>query len=96
MKPAPDAWQKLAACAARPPVEGAAAPPWFAARVVARWRAGELPLPISPWEVLSLRSVAVAVLVLLLALTANYEVVHEPFAQSDVPVDLLLAAIEEP
>ncbi len=99
MNPAPDRWQKLAAHAARadrPPAPDSAAPPWFAARVTARWLAGDLPFAPSPWELFSVRSVALAALVMLLALAANYELLHDQFAHADQPVDLLLAALDEP
>ena len=102
MKTAPDSWQKLAAraatatAAAPQPERDPATPPWFAARVTARWLAGDLPFAPSPWEFFSVRSVAVAAFVMLLALTANYEVIHEQFTHADQPVDLLLAALDEP
>lgn len=87
MKNAPDLWQKLAARAraAQPPADDSTAPPappWFAARVTARWLAGDFAPVISPWEKFALRAVALAALVMLLALSANYEVVHEQFAQN--------------
>lgn len=100
MKTAPDPWQKLAALAtataAPQPASATAAPPWFAARVTARWLAGDRLFAPSPWEIFSVRSVAVAALVMLLALAANYELLHEQFAHADQPVDLLLAALDEP
>lgn len=99
MNPAPDRWQKLAAHAARaprPPAADSTAPPWFAARVTARWLAGDLPFAPSPWEIFSVRSVALAALVMLLALTANYDLLHDQFTHADQPVDLLLAALDEP
>ena len=98
MKTAPDRWQKLAAraaTAAPQPERDPAAPPWFAARVTARWLAGDLPATLSPWELFSGRSVALAALVMLLALSANYEVIHDQFTHADQPVDLL-AALDEP
>ena len=98
MKTAPDLWQKLAAraaTAAPQPERDPAAPPWFAARVTARWLAGDLPAALSPWELFSVRSVAVAALVMLLALSANYEVIRDQFTHADQPVDLL-AALDEP
>lgn len=102
MNSTPDPWQKLAAHAAhaarpaRPAAPEPAAPPWFAARVTARWLAGDLPFAPSPWEFFSVRSVALAALVMLLALTANYEIIHEQFTHADQPVDLLLAALDAP
>lgn len=99
MNPTPDRWQKLAARAAtatHPPAPDSAAPPWFAARVTARWLAGDLPFAPSPWEFFSVRSVALAALVMLLALTANYELLRDQFTHADQPVDLLLAALDEP
>ena len=95
MKPASDPWQKLVARAGRVPERDTTAPPWFAARVTARWLAGDLPPALSPWELFSLRSVALAALVMLLALSANYEVLHDQFTHADQPVDLL-AALDEP
>ena len=101
MKTTPDAWQKLAAHvrAARPPADDSSAltaPPWFAARVTARWLAGDFAPAISPWEKFALRSVALAAFVMLLALSANYEVVHEQFAQNLETDDLVAGDFLEP
>lgn len=104
MKTAPDIWQNLAARAraARPPADDSTAPtaitapPWFAARVTARWLAGDFAAAVSPWEIFALRSVALAAFVMLLALSANYEVVHEQFAQNLQPEDLLAEPYLEP
>lgn len=104
MKTAPDIWQNLAARAraARPPADDSTAPtaitapPWFAARVTARWLAGDFAAAISPWEIFAFRSVALAALVMLAALSTNYEVVHEQFARLDQPEDFLAENFLEP
>lgn len=77
-----DPWMRLARTARasqqRTPPDGA--PLGFATRVVARWKEAATAELVSPWELLSLKSLAFAVVVMLASLGAGYESVAEQFA----------------
>jgi len=68
-------WTKLAQCARQaPPPEAGEMPHGFATRVVARWLAGETrPSPWAAWEWLSPRGLALAAVLMLASLGANYD-----------------------
>ena len=89
-------WKKLTQAARQTPVnENVEAPFGFASRVVAQWRAGQQPRP-SAWELLSVRSLAFATLVMIVCLSLNYEVVQEQFSvDPTAPVDLDSLVIDE-
>lgn len=84
-----DTWNKLVRTARHTPEADGAAPFGFATRVIATWRAGRRPQP-SAWEILSLRSMAFALLVMVVCLGANYRVVTEQFAaEPDAAADVM-------
>jgi len=73
-------WERLTRWARRTrKIEGAAAPYGFSDRVAAIWAAGEAPLIPNWWEWLSIRSVAVAMVIMLGTLAANHDVLSQGF-----------------
>lgn len=73
-------WERLTRWARRTRrIEGDAAPYGFANRVAAIWDAGEAPVLPNVWEWLSIRSVAVAMAIMLGTLFVNYDLLSQGF-----------------
>ena len=96
MKTNNDQWERLAR-AARPQfrVAPGGAPFGFATRVVARWRS-EGSMPESPWELLSLKSLAFAVVIMLVSVGFSYESLADQLAGDpmDPPTLVSLLSVE--
>ncbi len=60
-------------------VEGGPAPFGFATRVAARWAAGKPPTVAGIWEWFSLRSVAIALGIMLLTIFVNHDLLSDGF-----------------
>lgn len=70
-----DKWLKLAGwAAAGRKIEGSQAPLGFSTRVAARWAAGEIPEAPNLWELFSVRSMFVALSIMVATVFVNYEV----------------------
>jgi len=81
-------WEKLTQAARQARPEASTEAPFgFATRVVARWQAAEPVTLESVWQVLSLRSLAVAALLMVASLTVNYDLM----AGEDWTQDLAMA-----
>ena len=89
-------WKQLARAARQAPGNKSDEAPFgFAGRVVAQWRAGEQPRP-SAWELLSVRTLAFAALVMIVCLSLNYEIVQEQFTfDPTAPADLESLVIDQ-
>ncbi|MFT4688497.1 MAG: hypothetical protein ACI9OD_000694 [Limisphaerales bacterium] len=72
-------WKKLAAwgCRGAPTPTDATAPCGFASRVAARWARGDIQTVPNLWEHFSLRSVAVATVIMLTTISLNYDLLTE-------------------
>lgn len=93
-----DNWQKLARLARQAPKPaGAEAPFGFATRVATRWSSGEAPAP-STWDVLemfSLRSLAVAGVLMIAVLFVSYDVATPGWTQQYTVADATFDPIFE-
>lgn len=93
-----DNWQKLARLARQAPKPaGAEAPFGFATRVATRWSSGEAPAP-STWDVLemfSLRSLAVAGVLMVAVLFVSYDVATPGWTQQYTVADATFDPIFE-
>ena len=93
-----DRWHKLARLARlTPPPSGEPAPYGFATRIAARWSAGDLPAP-SAWDVLevfSLRSLAVAGVLMVAVLFTSYDVATPGWTQQYTVADATFDPIFE-
>ncbi|MGB0581903.1 MAG: hypothetical protein ACPGVU_19585 [Limisphaerales bacterium] len=86
-------WERLSRWARRErKIEGEGAPYGFSNRVAAIWAAGEAPLIPDWWEWLSIRSVVVAMVIMLGTLAVNHDVVAHGF-EIDVS---MMDSMEEP
>ena len=94
-----DAWGHLAARARGCPADArdTSAPAWFAARVAARWVAGETPGGMDPMiEALSLRCVAIALAVAAVCVAVNLDLVREPLPLLEAHLDGIAEISGEP
>ncbi|PAW87634.1 MAG: hypothetical protein B9S33_05975 [Pedosphaera sp. Tous-C6FEB] len=93
-----DNWQKLARLARQSPQPAEVAAPFgFATRVAARWTTGETPVP-SAWDVLeafSLRSLAVASVLMVAVLCVSYDVATPGWTQQYTLADATFDPIFE-
>ncbi|HEY6167519.1 MAG TPA: hypothetical protein VI454_05735 [Verrucomicrobiae bacterium] len=88
-------WERLTKAARQAPADASVEAPFgFSNRVVARWLAGELPMP-SAWEFLSLRSLGFAALVMLVSLAVSFNVVCEQFAPDPAAPSELVALFSD-
>ncbi|MBI3878754.1 MAG: hypothetical protein HY301_01650 [Verrucomicrobia bacterium] len=94
MNNADNLWKKLVTAAKQTPVPDPGAPFGFSTRVVARWLAGGKPQP-SVWELLSMRSLAVAVTVMLICVGVNYQVVEDQFTNDPTRAVEVVAQMAE-
>jgi len=84
------AWNRLARAARSPEEPPQGAPLGFATRVVARWRDAASVEMVSPWELLSLKSLAFALLVMFVSLGVSYPSLAEQLAGDSMePVALI-------
>jgi hypothetical protein len=88
-------WRKLVETARHAATETAPAAPFgFSTRVAARWLAGGRPL-LSAWELLSLRSLGLALLVMLVSLGVSFSAVQDQFTpEPAVPADIVTLLAE--
>jgi len=88
-----DAWGRLARAARRPEEPPQEAPLGFATRVVARRRDAATMEMVSPWELLSLRSLGFAVLVMLASLGVSYQALAEQLAGDSMEPTVLITLL---
>jgi hypothetical protein len=90
-----DSWGRLAGAARNAAPRPADPPLGFATRVVARWKETATAELASPWELLSLKSLAFAVVVMLVSLGASYQSVAEQFAGDALEPAALISLLSE-
>jgi hypothetical protein len=78
-RPFENAWNKVAQLAAAAPADVANAPFGFASRVVAAWQANRRETTLAAFEWLTLRGLAVALLIFAGSAAFGYETVSEVF-----------------
>ncbi len=88
-----DAWHRLARAARHPEEPPQEAPLGFATRVVARRRDAATMEMVSPWELLSLKSLAFAVLVMLASLGVSYQALAEQLAGDSMEPTVLITLL---
>ncbi len=70
-----DKWLKLAGwAAAGRKIDGSPAPLGFSTRVAARWAAGEIPDTPNLWELFSVRSMFIALSIMVATVFVNYDI----------------------
>jgi hypothetical protein len=79
LRPFENAWNKVAQLAAAAPADAADAPFGFASRVVAAWQANRRETTLAAFEWLTLRGLAVALLIFAGSAAFGYETVSEVF-----------------
>jgi hypothetical protein len=79
LRPFENAWNKVAQLAAAAPADAADAPFGFASRVVAAWQANRRETTLAAFESLTLRGLAVALLIFAGSAAFGYETVSEMF-----------------
>jgi len=90
-----ETWNRLARAARRAPAEQPAEAPFgFSHRVVARWLAAGPQPRLSPWELLAVRSLGLAALVMLVSLAASFNAVRAQFASEPATPAELVAYLE--
>jgi hypothetical protein len=80
IRPSKNAWSKVAQLAATAPAAAAEAPFGFAGRVVAAWQGNRRESTLAAFEWLTLRGLAVALLIFAGSAAFGYETVSEMFA----------------
>ena len=95
MNDAEKSWRKLVETSKHASAETAPAAPFgFSTRVTARWLSGERRLPTA-WELLSLRSLGLALLVMLVSLGVGFSDVQDQFTpEPAVPADIVALLAE--
>jgi hypothetical protein len=78
-RPSENAWTKVAQLAAAAPADATGAPFGFASRVVAAWQANRRESTLAAFEWLTLRVLAVALLIFAGSAAFGYETVSEMF-----------------
>jgi hypothetical protein len=96
MKTNDTTWRKLAQTARHAPdPRDTSAPFGFAGRVVARAQSAPA-MTVSPWDVLSLKSLALALLVMIVSVGWSFSSVAEQFTgESLAPTDLMAMLAQE-
>jgi hypothetical protein len=79
LRPSENAWSKVARLAAAAPADATDAPFGFASRVVAAWQANRRETTLAAFEWLTLRGLAVALLIFAGSAAFGYETVSEMF-----------------